>query len=133
MWFWLTGQALAAQLWTSPQLDNPASQKSLSAIFSEIEGAHLEQISFIHRQLCFSGTPNHTELLSILRLRGFEITSQTKKESCSAFPIHHWSKAQGDVQIVSSGEEFNPKEHLSPNKYTLFDFGARLSFFAGSF
>ena len=122
MWLTFVGLGWSMELWTIPDLDCGECTQAVRSIGANIDGFVIETISQSKNQICFSG--DVTAFEAKLKEKQFHVSEKKTVEKCPKVQKTPWGDLPPKVQIISTGEEFTYKDHLSKGEYTLFDFGA---------
>ena len=121
-WLVLLKLNLAMELWTIPKLNCQACVNAVNQIGADIDGFAIQSISKTKNQICFSGDTAAFE--AKLKEKDFPVSRKETVENCPKVKKSPWQDLPKQAEVVSTGEKFKYKNHLSEGQYTLFDFGA---------
>ena len=122
MWLAFIGLGWGMDLWTIPKLNCGKCVKDIREIGNGIDGLKIDSMSQVKRQICFSG--DGAAFLEKLEAKKYVISQKETVDKCPRIRKSPWENAPEKVKIISTGERFKVKKHLSKGEYTLFDFGA---------
>ena len=122
MWLIAMGLSWGMELWTIPELNCGQCEKAIHEMGTKIHGFTIESTSKTKNQVCFSGDTAAFEKL--LQEQSFAVTKKETVETCPKTKKTPWNTLPAKVKVVSTGEKFEYKDHLSKGEYTIFDFGA---------
>ena len=122
MWLVFMGLSWGMELWTIPKLNCMHCEKAMHTIGASIDGFTIETTSKSKNQICFSGDTVAFE--KKLQEQKFTVSKKQTVDTCPKIKKNPWSTLPAKVKVVSTGEKFKYKEHLSKGEYTIFDFGA---------
>ena len=120
--------AQAQEIWTIPALDSLETAERVQEIVSAFPQVSMAQFSTEKTKICLVGLELDASIQEVLvqrlQAQGYTVTERANTEKCQLETQSLWEGAEGDVEIVSTGERFSMRKTRAKGKYTIFDFGA---------
>ena len=119
----LLGSAQAMEVWKVKGMYCESCIRDVEGRLEIIGGAKVVGTNPLEETLCLEGSYDQDKMVADLAAHGYQATLMEGAE-CPPGVKSPWEGAEGDVKVISTGEEVSLEDHLASGKFTFYDFGA---------